>query len=107
MDLSPMNLQVMIPKSTEVGQVQHKLNHQAQVQQEAGAVRLQQDDALKQKQVRTREELEDGKVKDDQRQNTGGGTGKRRQKNADPAEETAEENLAVDAVRGHHIDIKL
>ncbi|MGL6015212.1 MAG: hypothetical protein ACRCZU_03835 [Selenomonadaceae bacterium] len=106
MDLSPMNLQVIIPKSTEVGQVQHKLNHQGQVQQEAGAVRLHQDDALKQKQVRTREELEDGKVKDEQQQNTGGG-GKRRQKSTMQPEEDAEENLAVDAVRGHHIDIKL
>ena len=102
-----MNLQVVIPKATEVGQVQHKLNHQGQVQQEAGAVRLQQDDALKQKQVRTREELEDGKVKDDQRQNAGGGGGKKHQKNTAPAEEAAEENLAVDTVRGHHIDIKL
>ena len=100
-----MNLQVMIPKSTEVGQMQHKLNQDGVVQQNIGALKLQQDADLKQKQVRTRDKMEDGKVKDEANQQQGQ-SGKQRQQSSSASEEN-EEPMAVDSVRGHIIDIKL
>ena len=108
MDLSPMNLQVMIPKSTEVGQMQHKLNHDGVVQQDIGALKLQQDANLKQKQVRTRDKMEDGKVKDEAKGQQGQGGQGGQQSQQHPAEnEEAQAPMAVDSVRGRMIDIKL
>ena len=105
MDLSPMNLQVMIPKSTEVGQMQHKLNHDGVVQQDIGALKLQQDADLKQKQVRTRDKMEDGKVKDEAKGQQGQGG---QQPPHHPAEnEETQAPMAVDSVRGRIVDIKL
>ena len=62
MDLSPMNLQIMVPKATEVSQVQHNLNQQAVVQQDFEMIRDQADAKLKMEQVRSRDEMEDGKI---------------------------------------------
>ena len=54
MDVSPMNLQIMVPKSTEVGQLQHNMNQQSAVQQDFEAIRQKADAELKQTQVRKR-----------------------------------------------------
>ena len=110
MDLSPMNLQIMVPKATEVSQVQHNINQQAVVQQDFEIVRGQADARLKMKQVRSRDGLEDGKIKSDSdgRGKNGGAGGKRRgkQQSEDAPEQTAD-RMAVDTFRGHNIDIKL
>ncbi|MFA6850019.1 MAG: hypothetical protein WCS30_06670 [Selenomonadaceae bacterium] len=110
MDLSPMNLQVMIPRSNDASQVQHNLNQQTAVQQDFEMIRQKADDALKQKQVRAREEMEDGKIKDDQDHKKKQGQGKNGQakhKVQSMAPEQAKEKMAVDVFRGHNIDIKL
>ena len=62
MDVSSMNLQVMVPRATETSQVQHNLNQQVNIQQDFEAIRQKADDALKQKQVRAKSEAEDGKM---------------------------------------------
>ena len=56
MDVTPMSLQVMIPHSTEVGQLQHHLNQAPMVQQDFEALRQKMDAELKQKQVRGKED---------------------------------------------------
>ena len=110
MDLSPMNLQVMIPRSNDASQVQHNLNQQTAVQQDFEMIRQKADDALKQKQVRAREDLEDGKIKDDpdhQKKQGQGKNGQAKHKAQKMAPEQAKEKMAVDVFRGHNIDIKL
>ena len=114
MDISPMSLQAVVPKSSEVTQMQLNMNQQAAVQQDFEAIRQKTDAALKQKQVRKREEMEDGKIKDDpDRQKKQGKqeARKRQGQAADAAEDETEalsgERMAVDTFRGHHIDIKL
>lgn len=101
-----MNLQVVIPKTTEVSQMQHKIDHEVNMQQDMGTLKLQEDAELKQKQVRTRDKMEDGKIKDDsQDKNQGQMSGKQDQ--AEKEEETSDVPMAVDSIRGHNIDIKL
>lgn len=108
MDLSPMNLQVMVPKSTEVGQIQHMLNQQANIEQTVLNAKDQKDMQDKLKQVRTREEAQEGKIKDNLER---GGNGKgyhsfnRRHSEENDDEET-KEKMAVDIARGQRIDIK-
>jgi hypothetical protein len=111
MDLSPMNLQIIVPKATEVSQVQHNINQQAVVQQDFEMVRGQADARLKMKQVRSRDGLEDGKIKSDpdgRRKNGGAGGGQHRSgQQPEDAPEKAADRMAVDTFRGHNIDIKL
>lgn len=111
MDFNPMNsLQIIVPKATEISQVQHNLNQQPVIQQDFEAMRQKADAALKQKQVRSREELEDGKIKDDpERKGKQGkytGNRKRHVPNEDIEESGDEAKIAVDSFRGHNIDIK-
>ena len=108
-DVGPMNLQVMVPKSTEVGQIQHNINQQAIVEQEFAANREKADAELKQQQVRSREEMEDGKIKEEperKKQDRGSFGGSRHNSSAQEEEEPEEERMAVDTYRGHMIDIK-
>ncbi len=112
MDVSSMNLQVMVPRATETSQVQHNLNQQVNIQQDFEAVRQKADDALKQKQVRAKSEAEDGKIKEDadKKGQSGSYLSQHRKKHAgtdEPQEQAGETAMAVDSFRGHHIDIKL
>lgn len=102
-----MNLQVVIPKTTEVSQMQHKIDHEVNMQQDMGTLKLKEDAELKQKQVRTRDKMEDGKVKDDsQNKNQSQMSGKQEQDEKED-DETSDVPMAVDSIRGHNIDIKL
>ena len=100
MDVSPMSLQMVFPRATEAGQVQHNLNQAAALQQEKDA-------ELKQKQVRTKDDTEGGRIKDDpDRQRGQGGYAGNPNRNAAMMDEEAEkEQFAVDPSRGHHLDI--
>jgi len=102
-----MNLQVVIPKTTEVSQMQHKIDHEVNMQQDMGSLKLKEDAELKQKQVRTRDKMEDGKIKDDSNhKNQGQMAGKQEEESKE--EETSDDvPMAVDSIRGHNIDIKL
>ena len=106
MDVSPMSLQMVFPRATEAGQVQHNMNHAAALQQEFETIRQEQDARLKQQQVRNKDNPEDGRIKDnpDRRNGQGGyaaSSGKRNQ----PEEEEEREKFASDPSRGHRIDI--
>jgi len=106
MDVSPMSLQMVFPRATEAGQVQHNLNQAAALQQEFETVRQEQEAKLKQQQVRNKDNPEDGRIKEnpDRRHGQGGryaASGRRGQ----PAEEEEKETFASDPSRGHRIDI--
>ena len=109
MDVSPMNLQIMVPKSTEVGQMQHNLNQQSAVQQDFEAIRPKADAELKQTQVPTKNDVDGGKIKDDPEHGKKQGQYAQGQRRHSPEKEPEEqqEKLAVDQFRGQHIDISL
>ena len=100
MDVTPMSLQMVVPRATEASQVQHNLNQAANLQQQFETMRQEADARLKETQVRSKDNPEDGKIKDEQERRQQGGQ--------QQEEETAEdEAYAVDPARGHHLDISL
>ena len=106
MDINPISLQMVVPRATDAGQVQHNLNQQPNIQQEFAMMREQAEVKTKMETVQTRDNPEDGRIKDDpERQSRGGGYfgggQKRRQRDED------EERPAIDLLRGHNIDISL
>ena len=106
MDINPISLQMVVPRATDAGQVQHNLNQQPNMQQEFAMMREQAEVKTKMETVQTRDNPEDGRIKDDpERQSRGGGYfgggQKRKQKDED------EDRPAIDLLRGHNIDISL
>lgn len=112
MDVSPMSMQMIVPRATDAGQVQHNLNQANALQADYQAVEQKREDQLKQKQVREKENVEDGRIKDDpeRQRNRGGKGGKRRAGGAAPVENTEEQpvmKMATDPSRGQLLDISL
>lgn len=109
MDVSPMSLQMVVPRATEAGQVQHNLNQANALQSDFQALKQKADDKLKQQQVRTKDNPEDGRIKDDKERRHGGYESKRGSKQNNTAEEdeekTSQPKLAADPTRGHFLDI--
>lgn len=105
MDITPISLQMVMPRATDASQVQHNLNQQVNVQQEFAMAREQARADMRMKTVQAREESEDGRIKDDpERQSRGGQYGGQRRRRERREEE---EPMAVDGLRGHNIDISL
>ncbi|MCR5756518.1 MAG: hypothetical protein K6F95_01245 [Selenomonas sp.] len=111
MDVSPMSMQMLVPRSTDAGQVQHNLNQANAMQADYQAIEQKREDQLKQKQVREKENLEDGRIKDDpERQRNRGGRGGKRRAGEVAVEDTAEQpamKMATDPSRGQLLDISL
>ncbi len=106
MDINPISLQMVVPRTTEAGQVQHNLNQQVNVQQEFAMAQEQTAVKTKMETVQTRDNPEDGRIKDDpERESRGGGYqgGQRRRRERGEEEETP----VIDLLRGHNIDISL
>ncbi len=107
MDINPISLQMVVPRATDAGQVQHNLNQQPNMQQAFAMAREQTEVRTKMETVQTRDNPEDGRIKDDpERQSRGGGyfggQGKRRERG-----DREDDRPAVDILRGHNIDISL
>lgn len=111
MDVTPMSLQAIVPRTSEATQVQHNMNQQSAVQQDYQAVRDKRENALKQTQVRAKDQAEDERIKDDPdgRRKKGRGRGGSHREGREHAseEEGQHERLAVDTFRGRNIDISL
>ena len=110
MDVSPMSMQMIVPRATDAGQVQHNLNQANALQADYQAVEQKRDDQLKQKQVREKDNPEDGRIKDEQERKQGGSRGGARRGFSGDAEESGEEpvvKMAQDPSRGHLLDISL
>ena len=107
MDVNPISLQMVVPRATDAGQVQHNLNQQPNMQQQFAMAREQMEVKTKMETVQTRDNPEDGRIKDDpERQSRGGGYfgGQRKRRERGNEEE---DRPAVDLLRGHNIDISL
>ena len=111
MDVSPMSMQMIVPRATDAGQVQHNLNQASALQSDYQALEQKNDDKLKQKQVRGKENPEDGRIKDDpERQRNRSGSGGGRRSSAGEEEVLPEEpvvKMAQDPSRGQLLDISL
>lgn len=106
MDFGTMNVQLVVPKVPEVSQIQHNMNQAGAIHQSFETIKQKQDAALKERQVRTRDRMEDGRIKDNSDREGRGGyqsSGRRhgQEGNGEPAEK-----MAVDTFRGHNIDIQ-
>ena len=106
MDVSPMSLQMVVPRANDAAQVQHNLNQQVNVQQSFAELRDKAEMQMKMETVQKKDEAEDGKIKDDpdHRNGQGGYQGSGRQ-GSEEEEEAPQERMAVDMYRGHNIDI--
>ena len=109
MNITPMNLQIVIPKTTDAAQIQHNRDRQEAVQQDIGMLQTKQEANLKQIQVQSRDKAEDGKIKEDEEHQKRQGQNSKKQAKSSSASEEDKENisLAIDTFRGHKIDIKL
>ena len=108
MNVTPLSMQMVVPQSTEAGQVQHNLNQAGALQQSFENVKQKEDARLRQQQVRNKDNPEDGRINDDpEHRNKGSYTGSRR-KNLPQGEEEEPpmEIFARDPSRGQFLDIK-
>ena len=108
MELAPVGVQMTYANANNAAQVQHNLNHASALQQDFQAVREKNDAELKQKQVRNKDDTEDGKIKDDPERNRRNGSGYYARSRREPPEFEDEDDIyAVDPRRGHFLDISL
>lgn len=105
MGVRPIDLQVLIPRSTEVSRIQQVSDQQAALQQQQGAAEWQRLAAHRQQQVQQSPQNAGGKVEPDAHRDGGHGqdADHRHDRRRKAEEEEAE---GVDPVRGHKIDIK-
>jgi hypothetical protein len=109
MNITPMNLQIVVPKTTDAAQIQHNRDRQEAVQQDMGMLQTKQEANLKQMQVQARDKAEEGKIKEDEEHQKRQGQNNQKQAKASSDSAEDEENipLAIDTFRGRKIDIKL
>lgn len=106
MNITPIEMQIVVPKSTEVGKVQHQQDHESALQQDLTAQQMKQAAQHKMSQVQNSEKSEGQKIRRDGKNNSGG-QGRRQGKQRDHEQEEEETMMAVDTNRGRRIDIKL
>jgi hypothetical protein len=108
MDVTPLSMQMVVPRVSDAQQVQHNFNQASAMQQDFEALREKADAKRKETQVRTKSNAEDGKIKEDpERQRGQGGDSGQRGRQGEMQDEAQEETFAVDPARGHHLDISL
>lgn len=113
MNIRSVDLQVLIPKTTEVGKNQASLNQQSVLQQQYGAEKIQKMSEQQLNQVQHTKKNEGGKVQREEdarekRQGSRRNRQQRKQSGIDLRSEDAEENqnAAKGQLRGRFIDIK-
>ena len=108
-----MSLRMMVPHANDVGEIQHNMNQQAAMQQDFKALQQKKLIERQQSQVRTKDEAEGEKIKDNPEKKQGGreqGARKRKSpKEIMEAQGVTDDNqeppMAVDQIRGRSIDI--
>lgn len=111
MDVTPMSLQIMVPRAADATQVQHNLNQANAMQADYQAVQQKEADKLKQAQVQAKENPEDGRIQEDpdRQQKQGREEKGMRQKNSTEEKDSEQDPVryAQDPSRGHLLDISL
>ncbi|TWH48625.1 hypothetical protein [Sporomusa sp. KB1] len=115
MSIRAIDMQVIIPKATEVGAQQNNLAHQGTLQQQQFAEQMEKAAQVRQQQVQSVEKGQGGKVeRDNKKENSNskrGASDFNQNHNAVPQESLESENseqgiMPPDPVLGHIIDIK-
>lgn len=108
MNITPIDMQVIIPKATEVGKGQQIRDRQEVLQQQFGATEFQKLADHKLRQVQTSEKTEGKKIKNNSRQKNRRDQSNENHSGAKGDEAGEEESaMAVDTCRGRNIDIKM
>ena len=105
MEMAPIGVQMTYANANNAAQVQHDMNQASALQQNFEAVREKRDAELKQKQVRNKDDAEDGRIKDDPERNRRNGGYYYRSRREPPEFEDEDDTYAVDPRRGHFLDI--
>ena len=113
MDFAPMNMRMAVPHANDVGEIQHNLNQQAALQQDFKAEQHKKLIERQQNQVRTKDEAEGEKIKDNPDRKQGRrqqARGRRKSPKEIMEEQEAleapeEPPMAVDQYGGRSIDI--
>lgn len=109
MNIRSIDLQVLIPKTSEVAKVQQNINQQPTVAQEEFAAVWQQVSSEKQRKVQKTPSSEGGKINresEHHRKQSDNGTETHQNQSSDNKDENNVKEQ-TDPVRGHHIDISL
>ncbi len=106
MNIRSIDLQVLIPRTTEVSKVLQTHDHQATLQQQQNAAAQQQLSAARQQQVQRTPQSEGGKVDADAKREGQGQADQHRRDDSHQANESDGLEGGQDPLRGHHIDIK-
>lgn len=109
MNIRSVDLQVLIPRATDVSKTQQIADHQSSLQQQQFAEQWQQISAKRQQQVQSTAKSEGGKVQNEKKEQ-GKQKGHKHHQQDElldiTDDETANHASLEDPVRGHTIDIK-
>lgn len=116
MDFSPLNIRMTVPHTNDVGELQNNLNQHGAMVQNYRMNKDRDEQALRLKQIKKKDETEGRRVEGDPEREEGGGRRRGKGKAAerrhqrlvdelgvDDVEE--QEVMAVDHIRGRHLDI--
>lgn len=106
MSIRPLDLQVLIPRTTEVSRAQQTNDHQATLQQQQNAAAQQQLSAARQQQVQRTPQSEGGRIEPDAKREGQGQANHHSREDHHQADENDSFEGGHDPLRGHHIDIK-
>lgn len=109
MSINPVELQVLIPKSVEVGKAQNVANRQDILQQQHVAEQWNGISENRQQQVQRTDKNEGGKIgkeKNGKQQNSSPDNGKNKKDRKRAEDSAANRASHEDPIRGHMIDIK-
>lgn len=114
MSIRPIDMQVLIPKATEVGIQQNNLVHQSTLQQQQFAEQMEKTAQVRQQQVQGIVKSQGGKVERDDKKRKNKqryGSDPNRERNQFPEESMELENsddltTMSDPILGHIVDIK-
>lgn len=108
MQVNSIDTQVLIPRTTDASRTQSIRENQPIVQQDIGAMLIRDREQLRSKQVQHSEKSEGKRIKDEERGKNRRGSEKQTAAERKAAEEEEETiYMAVDAVRGHYVDISM
>ena len=109
MSIRPIDMQVLIPKATEVGKQQNNLNQQSTLQQQQFVEELKKTVQVRQQQVQGMDKSQGGKVERDENQKHKKHPREFARNHDQPKEASEQEDpegVGQDPLRGHIIDIK-
>ncbi len=104
MSVRPIDLQVLIPRTTEISRMQQVSDQQAALQQQQSAAEWERLAANRQQQVQKPQQNAGGRVEPDAQESGRDHAGEQRRGRRRPAEDGEIEG--ADPIRGHTIDIK-